>query len=106
MRRFPSTPEKKSIGMFILFALIPLFIAWYWIFFLDHKPDSNTLIILGVFALLIGYIYYKYREKVEALLFGAKPEPAEDPVEEPVEDDGEQSLDEELSERLDEELEK
>ncbi len=69
MRKFKSTPKKKAIGMFIFFVFIPLFFIWFWVFALDNKPDQNTLVILGAFALLVAYLFLRYREKVLIVLF-------------------------------------
>ncbi len=105
MRRFPSTPRKKAIGMFILFVFIPLFIAWYWVFFLDHKPGIDTLIILGAFAVLVVYLFFRYRGKAEALLFGKKPPAEEAQMEEPGEEGGEELPEEAESEEVEDDLE-
>ena len=97
MRRFQTTPQKKLIGMLILFVFIPLFILWYLIFFLDNKPDEATIAILVCIALLGIYFYRKYRKQIEALAAGVAP------VEEPVEEEGEGDELELVEERVEEE---
>ena len=103
MRRFQTTPQKKLIGMLILFVFIPLFLLWYLIFFLDNRPDEVTMVILVCIALLGIYFYRKYRKQIEALAAGVAPvekpvgeqdeeaEPVEEQAEEPelVEEQGE-----------------
>lgn len=80
MRRFQTTPQKKLIGMLVLFVFIPLFLLWYLIFFLDNRPDEVTIAILVCIALLGIYFYRKYRKQIEALAAGVVP--AAQPVEE------------------------
>lgn len=74
MRRFQPTPQKKLLGMAILFVALPLFLLWYWVFFLNHKPGADTMVILVAVALLSVYFYIKNRPMVNAFVFGKKPE--------------------------------
>jgi len=67
MRRFKGTPQKKFIGMLILFVFIPLFLLWYVVFFLDKKPSTETMIILGLVAVLALFLYWKYKKQLRAI---------------------------------------
>ncbi len=89
MRRFKTTPQKKIAGMVILFVFIPIFILWYWIFFLDNKPGLDTGIILVAVGALLIYLYIKYKKQIDAVASkGDLPSSAE--AEEPVSLDGEE----------------
>jgi len=101
MGKFKSTPQKKLVGMLILFVFIPLFLLWYLIFFLDNIPGYDTLIVLGCLALLIAYLYWKYRKQIKAL--AGEPVEEDDGIPEKIsEDDLEEELEEE---ELEEDLE-
>jgi hypothetical protein len=63
MRRFKTTPMKKLVGMLILFVFLPLFLLWYWVFFLGHKPGTDTMIILAAVAVLCAFLYYRYKKQ-------------------------------------------
>ncbi len=65
MRRFETTPLKKLAGMVILFVFIPLFLVWYWVFFLGHRPGVDTSIIIACAVLLLVYSYLKYRRQLK-----------------------------------------
>ena len=75
MKHFQTTPQKKFIGMLILFVFIPLFLLWYVIFFLDKKPDETTIAIIACIALLALYLYWKYKKQIDALGAGKAAEP-------------------------------
>ena len=79
MRRFQTTPQKKLVGMLILFVFIPLFLLWYFIFFLGNKPGTDTIIILACVAILAAYFYLRYKRQIDALAAG---QPAEELPEE------------------------
>jgi Ca2+/Na+ antiporter len=66
MRRFKTTPEKKTAGMVILFVFIPIFLLWYLVFFLDNKPGLDTGIIIVAVAALLIYLYLRYKKQVGA----------------------------------------
>ena len=91
MRRFKTTPQKKLIGMLILFVFIPLFLLWYVVFFLDNKPGLDTLIILGLIIVLALYFYFKYKKQIDAIASGKAqtPGPEEALAEEPLLDEEE-----------------
>ena len=74
MRRFKTTPQKKLVGMLILFVFIPLFLLWYVVFFLDNKPGLDTMVILGLIVVLALYFYLKYKKQIDAIASGKKPE--------------------------------
>ncbi|MBN2067925.1 MAG: hypothetical protein JW744_05650 [Candidatus Diapherotrites archaeon] len=61
MRRFKSTPQKKFIGMAILFVLIPLFLLFYALFIIDWRPRADTIIIVAAIAALFFYLYRRYK---------------------------------------------
>ncbi len=115
MRRFKSTPQKKFIGMTILFVLIPLFLLLYVLFVIDWRPSSDTLIIAAAIAILFLYLYSRYKKQaagqpatmpgeppgeetaVEGAATGeaAEEEPAEEATEElPREEGGETAAEE------------
>ena len=87
MRRFQTTPQKKLLGMTILFVFVPLFLVWYWVFFLNHKPGNDTIVILAAVVLLSAYFYLKNKKMVNEYIFGKKSEDemAEQVSEEPPE---------------------
>ena len=87
MRRFEATPQKKFLGMVILFVFVPLFLVWYWVFFLGHRPGADTMVIIAACLLLAAYFYLKNRQMVNGFVFGKK-EPVDVPEEEYLEDDG------------------
>lgn len=95
MRRFQATPQKKLLGMVILFVLVPLFLVWYWVFFLDHKPGNDTSIIIVASLLLAAYFYLKNRGMVNEFVFGRKKEDvmAEQASENPFEEDSVEEFD-------------
>ena len=90
MHRFKTTPQKKLVGMLILFVCIPLFLLWYVVFFLGRKPGLDTLMLLAAVAVLASYLYYKYRKQVAEL--AQKAGVGETPAE-PVEDLPEETVD-------------
>jgi len=94
MRRFKTTPKKKIAGMLILFVFIPIFLIWYWVFFLDNKPGLDTGIVIVAVAALLAYLYLRYKKEIEAIASpkNAGGEFSEEPSEEPEE------LDEEIEE--------
>jgi hypothetical protein len=104
MRKFKTTPQKKMIGMLILFVLIPLFLLWYIVFFLDNKPKPDTLIILGACIVLGLYLYMRYKKQIDALA-GAKPAQPEQAATEGPEGAGEEFEEDLSDEELDEEVE-
>lgn len=79
MRRFQTTPRKKLVGMLILFVFIPLFLLWYWVFFLGNRPGIDTIVIIACVAVLAAYFYLRYKKQINALAEGqaAEPEPEE-----------------------------
>ncbi len=95
MRKFKTTPQKKLVGMLILFVFIPLFLLWYIVFFLDNKPKPDTLIILGACIVLGLYFYRRYKKQIDALT-GVKPVLQEPPASEQTEEEVEEGLSEEL----------
>ena len=64
MRKFKATPQKKLIGMAILFVLVPLFLLWYWVFFLGHKPGTDTMAIIACVAVLAAFLYLRYKKQL------------------------------------------
>lgn len=111
MRKFKTNPQKKLIGMAILFVFIPLFLLWYWVFFLGHKPGTDTMVILACVAALAAFLYLRYKKQLakaqaepaegeelpeegEGLPEEEETEPEEGREEEAEEDEGEESLDE------------
>ena len=114
MRRFQTTPQKKLVGMLILFVFVPLFLLWYVIFFLDNRPDGVTIAIIVCIALVGIYFYRKYRKQIDALAAGQPaeelPEEAEEfdeaQVDEAEESVGSDKFDEEPVEDDSDELEK
>ena len=45
MRKFKTTPQKKFVGMIILFVGIPLFLLAYILFVLNWRPGFDTVVI-------------------------------------------------------------
>ena len=80
MRRFKATPQKKLVGMLILFVLLPLFLLWYVIFFLDKRPGIDTIILIAAILLLAAYFYLRYKKQVKA--FAASKQAGELPEQE------------------------
>jgi len=80
MRRFKTTPQKKLLGMIILFVLIPLFLLWFTVFVLEKSPGLDTIAIIVAVALLAFWFYRKYKKQVDALSGAKQPE-------EPLEED-------------------
>ncbi len=114
MRRFQTTPRKKLVGMLILFVFIPLFLLWYWVFFLDNKPGPDTMVVIVCVAILAAYFYLRYKRQIDALAAGQPaeelPEDAEEfaeaTVDEAEESVGSDKFDEEPVEDDSDELEK
>ncbi len=64
MRKFKTTPQKKFVGMIILFVGIPLFLLAYILFVLNWRPGLDTLIIFVAIAILALYFYLKYKKQL------------------------------------------
>ena len=80
MRKFKSTPQKKFLGMVILFAGIPLFLLLYALFITDWRPSTDTTVIVVALAAIFYYFYRKYKKQP------AKPREIEEPAEQPDEE--------------------
>lgn len=74
MRKFKATKQKKLIGMAILFMFVPLFLLWYWVFFLGHKPGTDTMVILAAVALLAVFLYFRYKKQLAKAQAGVEGE--------------------------------
>jgi uncharacterized membrane protein YraQ (UPF0718 family) len=67
MKFSPSTGTKKSLGMAILYIILPLFLLWY--FFVHLKIvrfDVADIIIIALLFGLVLYVYNGYRKKLSA----------------------------------------
>ncbi len=97
MRKFKTTPQKKFVGMIILFVGIPLFILAYIFLVLKWRPGFDTVIISAAIAILALYFYLQYKKQL-ALQDKAQAPLAEESLgEEPLDEEplGEEPLDEE-----------
>lgn len=90
MRKFKATPQKKLIGMAILFVFVPLFLLWYWVFFLGHKPGTDTMVIIACVAALAAFLYLRYKKQAALAKTQFGPAEGEElPEEEPEDDEAE-----------------
>jgi len=109
MRHYQSTPEKKFLGMAILFFLIPVFLVFYVLFVINWRPSTDTIIIAVACALLGLFFYWQHKKKqaaieAEAIQAGQyAAEAGEDYEGGPLEEGEEGQLEEDFPEELDEE---
>lgn len=90
MRKFKATPQKKLIGMAILFVFVPLFLLWYWVFFLGHKPGTDTMVIIACVAALAAFLYLRYEKQAALAKVQSGPAEGEElPEEEPKDNEAE-----------------
>ncbi len=64
MRKFKTTPQKKFIGMIILFVLIPIFLLAYVFLVIDWRPGADTIVIVAAIAILAFYFYTQYKKQL------------------------------------------
>lgn len=64
MRKFKTTPQKKFVGMIILFVLIPLFLLAYIFLVIDWRPGLDTVVIVAAIAILAFYFYLQYKKQL------------------------------------------
>ena len=64
MRKFKTTPQKKFVGMIILFVGIPLFILAYIFLVLKWRPGLDTVVISAAIAVLALYFYLNYKKQL------------------------------------------